>query len=317
MKRQKPTPPVAAEVLEARVLLSAIAGQALSVQGTRAADVIDLGEGDDGSLVVTVNGRTQTYAPGMFTAVSVQAGNGADRVTSAVGVPVVLDGGNGDDALLVVISPADNVLIGGNGSDLVSSTGSGRDVLLGGNGRDTLYGIVGAANVVLGGRGGDRLIVRQGVETHDGGRQDTLVAFRFDGPRVEFRGGVVYLMGGDGDDRFTVRQDGRRLLVSDGDTRYVFRGVEQVAGLGFGGDDVYDARGTSVGLVVYGTAGRDVLLGGSGDDVLKGGGDDDVVIGGRGRDFLTGDSGRDVVLGQGTLLLDEDDPFGDPGFWLD
>ena len=318
MKRRRRSTPIAAEVLESRVLLSAGSvaqvGGTVLVEGTNRADVIDLAE-DGSQLLVTLNGRQTAFPQASVNQVLVFAGNGHDRLTSQISATINVDGGNGDDALLIVSSPANNVMLGGNGRDLVSSTGAGSDHLSGGNGADTIYAIVGAPNTALGGNGADRLIVRDGVETTDVERRDTLVAFRFDRPLVEIRRGVLYLMGTGGNDTYFVTQTRRDLIVHSGTETFTFarRDVDQIAGLLGAGDDVL-VNQTSVGAVFYGTGGNDVLISGSADDVLKGGSGDDVILGGSGRNFLTGDAGRDLVLGDGVVLSDVDDVFANFSF---
>jgi Ca2+-binding RTX toxin-like protein len=66
------------------------------------------------------------------------------------------------------------------------------------------------------------------------------------------------------------------------------------------GNDVVDASAmpaSSIGLVVNGGDGHDVLQGGAGNDVLRGGAGDDVLIGGAGNDVLDGGAGHSVLIG--------------------
>ena len=65
------------------------------------------------------------------------------------------------------------------------------------------------------------------------------------------------------------------------------------------GDDVIDASGVavgSIGLVLDGGNGDDVLIGSAGDDVLIGGPGDDVLIGNGGNDTFLAAPGNDVVI---------------------
>lgn len=50
-------------------------------------------------------------------------------------------------------------------------------------------------------------------------------------------------------------------------------------------------------LVIYGTAGDDVLYGGAGNDVMRGLAGDDVIYGGAGNDSISGDAGNDLIFG--------------------
>jgi Ca2+-binding RTX toxin-like protein len=67
---------------------------------------------------------------------------------------------------------------------------------------------------------------------------------------------------------------------------------------GLGGDDVIEASGLEVGIVLTenGGDGNDVLIGGAGNDTLNGNAGDDVLIGGPGQDVLDGAPGDDVVI---------------------
>ena len=65
------------------------------------------------------------------------------------------------------------------------------------------------------------------------------------------------------------------------------------------GDDVIEASGVaagSIGLVLDGGDGDDVIIGGHGDDVLIGGEGDDVLVGGPGNDILDGGPGDNTVI---------------------
>jgi hypothetical protein len=85
----------------------------------------------------------------------VNAGEGNDTVSvaSAVGVPVTMRGGLGDDTLTGGGGP--DKLIGGNGSDKLAGRGD-NDLLFGGNGNDELFG-GGGNDVLRGGSGHDTL----------------------------------------------------------------------------------------------------------------------------------------------------------------
>jgi Ca2+-binding RTX toxin-like protein len=66
------------------------------------------------------------------------------------------------------------------------------------------------------------------------------------------------------------------------------------------GNDEVDASAmpaSSIGLVVNGGDGHDVLQGGAGDDVLRGDAGDDVLSGGAGNDVLDGGAGNNVLIG--------------------
>ncbi|MFL6572954.1 MAG: calcium-binding protein, partial [Burkholderiales bacterium] len=65
------------------------------------------------------------------------------------------------------------------------------------------------------------------------------------------------------------------------------------------GDDVIDASGVaagSIGLVLDGGEGDDIIIGSAGNDVLIGGPGDDVLIGNGGNDTFLAAPGNDVVI---------------------
>ncbi|HKA74477.1 MAG TPA: calcium-binding protein, partial [Xanthobacteraceae bacterium] len=65
------------------------------------------------------------------------------------------------------------------------------------------------------------------------------------------------------------------------------------------GDDVIEASGVapgSIGLVLDGGNGDDIIIGSDGDDVLIGGPGDDVLIGGAGNDTASGGAGNDQIM---------------------
>lgn len=117
-------------------------------------------------------------------------------------LPATVHGGPGDD--LIVGGPADDVIDGGGGHDIVGG-GEGADVLRGGEGKD----LVTYADRI--GRGGRLLPRPQGVRVALGregfsgapGEGDTIAD------------DVEQLAGGDGDDRFHLR-DGRETAVACG-----------------------------------------------------------------------------------------------------
>src|SRR4029453_11225383 len=84
----------------------------------------------------------------------------------------VIDGGNGNDAILGLTG--DDTLNGGNGNDVLDG-GGGNDSLTGGNGNDLLYGSVGT-DTLVGGNGGDSLDGGAGDDALDGGNGDDSLA---------------------------------------------------------------------------------------------------------------------------------------------
>ncbi len=106
----------------------------------------------------------------------VNAGGGDDTVTvsRAIGVPVTLRGGPGNDSLTGGANVLGDRLVGGPGDDVLSGMGGpdvlyggpGDDVLLGGTGDDKLFGgpgndklYGGSGNDILRGEAGEDLLV--------------------------------------------------------------------------------------------------------------------------------------------------------------
>jgi Ca2+-binding RTX toxin-like protein len=119
---------------------------ALVVHGTREADVISvsLSPDDATKIAVTVNGRSlgNFDAAGAKLGVMVHAGRGDDVVFvddsyGDVPVPVMFDGGKGNDAMAT--GAAGGVLFGGDGNDTLIG-GQANDVLHGQHGDDFLTG---------------------------------------------------------------------------------------------------------------------------------------------------------------------------------
>lgn len=208
---------------------------------------IDLGDGDDilrSALPATVD-----------------AGPGSDRVDGFG----VLDGGPGDDTLLLGDS-SDGSADGGPGSDRLIGRG-GRDRLDGGPGRDDLSG----------GPGGDFLI---------------------GGPGPNGESDDDRLAGGGGLDLadFSARSDG---LTIDLGARTATRPSERDAL-----DSVEQIRGTRGADTITGSAGPDLVYGGGGRDEIRTLGGDDAISdsdasGRASDDLIDGGPGIDKVSYRG------------------
>jgi RTX calcium-binding nonapeptide repeat (4 copies) len=108
----------------------------LVVVGTRMADAIGLRR-DDADVEVVVNRKVYNFDANAVGRIVAFGMEGNDRITSALAIGTLLDGGRGADTLTGGTTA--DVLIGGAGADVLSG-GRGRDVLIGGDGIDRLTG---------------------------------------------------------------------------------------------------------------------------------------------------------------------------------
>ncbi len=268
---------------DAEAAVQLLSNLADSVTGTPAAEVVFAAAGDD----------------------TVAGGGGRDRLFGGFGADT-LDGGEGEDVLFgeqgadtLSGGPGDDLLSGGEGADLLTG-GAGADALQGGagddryrfdadwgtdvlverGGTDTIEFAPGiaAADIAVA-RAGDDLLLTRADGLHririasafaDEAARVEGVLFddgtRWDGTELEAR--TLDILGSDGDDRLTGRDDADETLS------------------GLAGDDRLDGAG-----------GNDTLLGGAGADQLDGGSGDDLLVGGAGADTYTlaSDAGMDVL----------------------
>ncbi|MFM7616615.1 MAG: calcium-binding protein [Actinomycetes bacterium] len=202
---------------------------------------VDTGSGNDivkvmtsgASVEATLGDGADVFTGSLATTSTVDAGAGADRVTTGNGDDTV-DAGDGDD--VVATKAGDDAVTGGDGNDrIVTGTGSdtvdagaGDDKVSTQEGDDTVVGGTGADNVnggpdddrvdggpgpdklagsigdddLAGGDDADRVAGGPGEDTLDGGAGPDLVGGSAGIDAVSGGDGADILSGGDGDDGF-------------------------------------------------------------------------------------------------------------------
>lgn len=237
-----------------------------------------------GSNVVTCTGAT---------AIRADLGDGDDigQVGEAIGVPVAISAGPGND--LLEGSEQADLLDGGPGDDRAIG-GDGADTLRGGDGADTLEGR-GGADLLEGGAGEDTLspdgFEFPAADTVDGGPGVDVVtadyASRFSDARplvaITLAGGADDGRPGEGDDLRGVE----RVVLGIGGSFTGTDGAEELRLMQVGADSALTGHGGADRL--RGGDGADRIDGGAGDDALDGGFGDDVIVGGPGRDTISAD----------------------------
>lgn len=276
------------EALEPRQLLtvlsSSVAGTVLSVSGSG-----ELTFGVDSDSNITVNGEilasglplteirvtgspdqdvidlhklNAVFLPGLLQ-ISVDGGDGADRISGAANIPNRISGGDGNDRIN-----------GGRVSDTLDG-GAGNDTLLGSLGADTLTDLAGHLAKVFGSDGND-LIDVQGSDSSEidaGAGRDTVLGTN--GPDTVFGG-----MGRDSIETFAGAD-----VISGG------AGADTIQA-GAGSDVV---RGGAGNDSLFGQGGDDTMMGGSGCDLVHAGSGDDVMYGNGGIDNLRGGAGANIA----------------------
>ncbi len=157
-------------------------------------DGADIVESTENNKIITGNGDDTVFAGSNS---SVSTGEGSDRVFVGINGPASntnVDGGAGDDKLIVIEANGINNLFGGAGNDTLQVIEGSRQNLYGGLGDDTLIS-GGSNNRLYGGSGDDKLFSNF---------NDSL--FGGDGDDVLFAGnqGNNRLTGGAGADQFWI-----------------------------------------------------------------------------------------------------------------
>ncbi|HKH31166.1 MAG TPA: hypothetical protein VKA45_08950, partial [Gaiellaceae bacterium] len=273
-------------------------------------------DGAADNVTVSVSGGLLVHGQttgGLASGKDWDSGTDDDQTVPADGTrTVIVNGGDGNDAVTVLAKDSEIASVGLNG-------GNDDDVLTGADSNDTLNGDA----------GNDRLVGAKGLDVMNGGAgNDTLVWNNGDGSDT--------INGDAGNDATEVNGNatlGDVFTLEPNAGRVVFRrtnlvefkldtATERIEANGLGGDDSL-ASSDGVGALtllsvdggagvdtVNGSDGPDLILGGEGNDVLSGGGGDDRVVGDRGADTMNGGTGDDTLVwnnGDGTDVVNGDD----------
>jgi Ca2+-binding RTX toxin-like protein len=237
------------------------------------------------------------YEPILCTAtqlrMAMNGGNDSVRAFTPLGMPLVADGGEGDDDLSSSHESSDReTFTGGAGNDALEGWG-GDDHLDGGDGNDSVQGGAGV-DTVLGGNGTDKVRGDDDVAVNpdriDGGPGYDTLSFEWADTQREGLPPVAVTLGGGNDDGFPGEADdvtGIEKLETHTSGRYV--GTDAPEEFYGGGDETTVAAGGGDDTI-YTSYGNDAIDGGAGNDTIRGYDGNDAIVGGPGADVLIGDT---------------------------
>ena len=103
----------------------------------------------------------------------------------------------------------------------------------------------------------------------------------------------------DGDEHFTVTQDGDTIIVEAFDVTQTYTGVNHIVAYGGSGDDTLIFKDVRVSAEIDGGFGNDLIdwSGSEGNVTIRGGSGSDTLLGGKGNDLLMGEQGADFIFG--------------------
>jgi len=296
-----------------------------------------------GNLIV-VNGLaaqvTVSGAESLNDSLVVNGGAGNDTIDAsrlhAGQVNLTLNGGDGDDR--IIGSAGNDVVNGGKGSD-VALLGAGNDVFVWnpGDGSDTVDGQAGLDTLQFNGASGDEsfnisangrhvsLTRDVGTVTMDLNSIETVNVDALEGTdtitvndltgtdtsqvNINLAGAngapdgaadTVVINATEGSDAITISTNNGVVTVTglaETVTISNFDANDHIVINGLGGDDAIVATGlTGLQLTANGGDGADVLIGSAGNDILHGDAGNDILIGGPGQDVLDQGPGSGVVI---------------------
>ena len=260
-------------------------------------------DGADDNVTVSVVGGLLVHGQttgGLNSGSDWDSAKEGDQTVAADGTfTVIVNGGEGNDALTVVAKNTELASSGlnGDGGDDVLSGPDSNDTLTGGEGNDRL--VAGKGNDVMnGGAGNDTLVWNQGDGSDrangDAGNDGSEVngaptlgdVFTLD-PVV---GGTIKL----------TRTNLGQFTFDAATERFEVNGLggndSVTANDGVGAFTLLSVDGGAGADTVNGSEGADLILGGEANDVLSGGGGDDRIVGDRGNDTMNGGTGDDTLV---------------------
>jgi Ca2+-binding RTX toxin-like protein len=261
---------------------------------------------DDVSQLTSVATSTPTEFSRPSTAMTIQMGDGNDRLTlSAVdalfAASVSVTGDNGNDLLDASAMTIKVSLQGNTGADTLKG-GSGNDDLNGNSENDSIDGGAGADSI-QGGAGNDVLIGGAGNDTILGQGDDDTVTGGLGNDLLDGGTGTGDLLLEAADANLTLTNT--QLLGIGTDTLIGFETANLTGGAG---NNTLTATAFSGPVTLNGGAGDDTLLGATafvnllngneGNDSLKGGSFKDTLFGGAGNDSLLGVGDSDKLYGE-------------------
>lgn len=245
---------------------------AIVLEATPGDDKIAVSAGDNGSLLVDINGRTVPFSKDCAKYLIIDAGDGNDSVTvdKDVKTPLLIAGG------------------------------AGNDFIIGGSGNDTIYDNSGA-NEIHGGAGND-VIVSHGLGVEAGNGFVSRLYGEEGNDYLEGSNGRDYLDGGEGNDSI-YGLGGDDELYGGAGKDYLDGGKgNDILHAGDGNDTLVGGKGDDQ---LFGEGGDDLLIGASGADKVDGGAGADRIFRSGAEDFIVADSADQPVKDMQTVTVPE------------
>ncbi|BAU91131.1 GLUG domain-containing protein [Methylorubrum populi] len=268
------------------------------VLGGLGADTIDAGRDDaDADIVLGDDGRLTFDAQGRLKrAESLDPAFGGDDVIEAGGGDNVVIGGTGTDTITTL--GGNDVILGDNGTALFEAgmrvefastdpDDGARDVIRAGDGDNVVIGSVGSDDITTG-SGADIVLGDMGVVAFENGLVREVYT------TDERRGAGDIIRGGDGDN-IVLGGAGRDEIITG-------KGADLILG-DFGEASFTGGRLVRVATLNPNRGDDDSIDAGNGDNVILGGFGSDTISAGSGSDVVLGDNGLATFLTDGKRIL--------------